>query len=362
MADKTVWELDPHTAAKHVILRKYLNAWLPKITRWNKRVIFCDGFAGPGVYSNGEDGSPTIAIKAFLEHSYRDRVKANIRYLFIEENEARCQSLRNVVGRLRLPDSVDVLILNETYQDAFTELLDFMDEQEAQLAPTFAFIDPFGIRGLPLETIKRLMAHRSCEVLVTVMVGYMNRFISRPEFEPHCDELFGTDAWRAAIELEGSARESHLRNLYQRRLLDPTSGVGARYARYFTMKDGRGVTIYDLFFATNHPKGIDAMKDAMWNVDQTGEYSFSDATNPDQEMLFTTEPDWQRLVDILADQFAADMVPWPRVEEAIRQTPFRILKTPLKKLAKGDKARLEIINANSASSAISETTKIRFRS
>ena len=39
----TVWELEPHTAAKHVILRKYLNAWLPKLTKSNSRVVIING-------------------------------------------------------------------------------------------------------------------------------------------------------------------------------------------------------------------------------------------------------------------------------------------------------------------------------
>lgn len=360
--DHTIWPLDPHTKAKHVILRKYLNAWLPKITKWNGKVIFCDGFAGPGVYANGEDGSPIIAIKTLLEHSYRDRVRAEIKYLFIEERRDRCDSLRNAVNQLELPKSVDVWIINSTYAEAFSDLLDDLDKEESKLAPTFAFIDPFGVKGVPLDIIRRLMAHRGCEVLVTIMVGYLHRFIASPEFEPHCDELFGTDQWRAARELAGSTRESFLRRLYQERLL-AKDGVGARYARYFTMKNERNVTIYDLFFATNHPAGIDAMKEAMWNVDQSGGYTFSDATNPDQETLFTADPNWGQLVDMLAQRFGNAAVPWSAVEEAIRHTPFRALKTPLKKLATGEYPRVQILNPEGVRrDVINERTRLVFRS
>ena len=64
----TIWSIDPHTEAKHDILRKYLDAWLPIITRWNGRVLYIDGFAGPGEYIGGRDGSPIIAIKSICEH------------------------------------------------------------------------------------------------------------------------------------------------------------------------------------------------------------------------------------------------------------------------------------------------------
>lgn len=54
----TVWDLEAHTAKKHEILRRYFEAWLPIMVKWNNRVLFIDGFAGPGEYSKGEDGSP----------------------------------------------------------------------------------------------------------------------------------------------------------------------------------------------------------------------------------------------------------------------------------------------------------------
>ena len=94
--------------------------------------------------------------------------------------------------------------------------------------------------------------------------------------------------------MAGNERETYLRTLYQRQLEDT---VGAQYVRFFGMRDAKNKTIYDLFFITNHSSGIDAMKDAMWKVDQSGGYSFSDATNPDQEMLFTKEPDWDQLAE-----------------------------------------------------------------
>jgi hypothetical protein len=44
------WPLDPHTLAKHEILRRYLYAWFPIMSCYNGRLVFLDGFAGPGAY------------------------------------------------------------------------------------------------------------------------------------------------------------------------------------------------------------------------------------------------------------------------------------------------------------------------
>ena len=79
----TKWEIEPHTAAKHRILRNYLDAWLPIMTSWSGRVVFVDGFAGPGQYRGGEDGSPVIALTAALE--LKRPLKSEIVFHFIEE-------------------------------------------------------------------------------------------------------------------------------------------------------------------------------------------------------------------------------------------------------------------------------------
>ncbi|HZX45459.1 MAG TPA: three-Cys-motif partner protein TcmP [Candidatus Nanoarchaeia archaeon] len=59
----TLWPITPHTQAKHIILQKYLGAWIPIISKYNGKVIYVDGFSGPGEYRDGELGSPLIAIK-----------------------------------------------------------------------------------------------------------------------------------------------------------------------------------------------------------------------------------------------------------------------------------------------------------
>lgn len=333
----TIWPLDPHTKAKHVILRKYLNAWLPKLTRWNGRVVVCDGFAGPGRYSQGEEGSPLIALKAFLEHSYQAQMNAEITYLFVEADKKRCESLNSVLAELQVPKSVSINIYNEECERAFNRFLDYLDEQKSSLAPTFAFIDPFGLQ-VPLNMITRLMAHPKCEVLITFMISALHRFISTPEFEGPTDRLYGCKTWRKALDMSGEARETFLRTLYQQQL---EGVVGAKYVRFFTMKDTKDKAIYDLFFATNHPSGIDAMKEAMWKVDQSGAFSFSDATDPNQVTLFSSDPDYEQLVGILGAKFKGATVPWPLVEEAIRRTPFRIMKSQIKAHAIKEGARLQ---------------------
>jgi len=47
---ETLWELDPHTKAKHEILGRYLAAWFPILGTYHSRIVYVDGFSGPGRY------------------------------------------------------------------------------------------------------------------------------------------------------------------------------------------------------------------------------------------------------------------------------------------------------------------------
>ncbi len=138
----TIWELEPHTRAKHEILRRYLQAWLPIITRWNGRVVYVDGFAGPGIYKNGEEGSPIIALKEAIGHTFP--LKSEILFFFIEADPERFRSLQQRVTSLQIPHSFKVQPVLGKFDETMTGLLDQLEEAGKRLAPTFAFLDPFG--------------------------------------------------------------------------------------------------------------------------------------------------------------------------------------------------------------------------
>jgi hypothetical protein len=66
---KTIWKLDPHTVAKHEILRRYLQRWFPILESSHSKVIYIDGFCGPGRYEDGEQGSPLVVLDLAVNHA-----------------------------------------------------------------------------------------------------------------------------------------------------------------------------------------------------------------------------------------------------------------------------------------------------
>ncbi len=97
--DPALWNMEPHTAAKHRVLRAYLDAWLPVMGYQAlavrgfaddaPRLLLVDGFAGPGRYASGEAGSPLIMLDALLSHKAFARLAGvTFIFLFIEHDAA----------------------------------------------------------------------------------------------------------------------------------------------------------------------------------------------------------------------------------------------------------------------------------
>ena len=97
----TIWDLDDHTLGKHLVLRRYLDAWLPIVLKTYGRALFVDGFAGPGLYKRGEEGSPVIAMNALSEHAHHNVMTGLMDYIFIEEEPRRYEYLQDVIRERR---------------------------------------------------------------------------------------------------------------------------------------------------------------------------------------------------------------------------------------------------------------------
>ncbi len=156
MTEPVLWPLDDHTRAKHGVLRSYLLAWLAvmgqqaqKIARPGAeapRLLVVDGFAGPGRYATGEEGSPLIMLKALLEHDAFERMGGvEFLYLFIEHDERRVVHLQEELDQIDLPSNVKVTLEHGEFEATFGEIVEDIHGREGRtLVPTFAFIDSFG--------------------------------------------------------------------------------------------------------------------------------------------------------------------------------------------------------------------------
>jgi len=284
----TIWEIPPHTEAKHEILRHYLGAWFAILASVHLRLLYVDGFAGPGEYKGGEDGSPIIALKVARDHALKSRLTRkgmDLVFLFIEKDQARHQNLERKIGELKpqLPSNFRIGTYRASFEEIFDNVLSDIEKQNKRLAPSFVFIDPFGPTGFPMHLIGRLAQQPRSEVLITFNYQSLNEwFLQDPLKYKHLDELYGSDIWHQALQLPNAdQKERYLMETYQRAL----ESLGWK-GRPFRMVNKQNQTQYYLFFATTHWKGMLAMKRAMWNAAPIGDFQYFDLTDPQQQRLF----------------------------------------------------------------------------
>lgn len=284
-------------------------------------MLYIDGFAGPGEYIGGKDGSPIIAIKAILEH--RTEIKSEVIMLFVEADTDRCEFLKQKISSLNIPTNVKIECICSQFDKTLTDLLNCLNEQKKVLAPSFVFIDPFGFTGIPFDLIKRIMENPRCEVLITFMYEEINRFVSDQTLWDSLISTFGTEQWKQMInESDPKRRISMLHEIYKKQLED-TAKIS--FVRSFKMVNKSNKTDYFLFFGTNNVVGLKKMKEAMWKVDDSGLFQFSDATyNPDQPTLFKMNPDYFKLKQIILSNFKGKKINVDELENfVVTQTPFR---------------------------------------
>jgi three-Cys-motif partner protein len=294
--DPRKWEYSEHTRAKHEILTRYLDAWYSILGRSHAhRLVILDGFAGRAAYSKGEPGSPALIYEAAVR-AVRRGVAKDITILCSEANASNFESLEQVVADLEPWEGVEIRTQAKEFAVAAAPVAEWLAKKRRRI-PAFAFVDPFGFTGVPLDVIKALMSVDHVEVLLTFMARDMSRFLTLESVEETLTEFFGGEAWRQCVEPEEDARTECLLLRYQE-IVRPEI---ARYATPFRVfEDERQATLYYLVHLTNHPLGMRRMKEAMV------------AHSPDMSFWpITVRPKDQLALDVREGK------PWPSLQEHV---------------------------------------------
>lgn len=343
----TIWEGSAHTFAKHQILETYLKAWMPIMSRQAHRfgiseLLFIDGFAGPGCYARGEEGSPILAIKSVLSHSHD--LPIPISFLFIEQDKQRHAILRSAIEQHKeqintSPRIKSVQIKRGDCETILNNVLDNFKKSNRKFGPAFFFLDQSGFSDVSMPLIERIMSQPSCEVFSYLNWDHMNRFLSDETKWPSIDKTFGGQQWRKALKLESPKRPVFILKTYKAALKERGS---SKYVWYFAMCDTNDKLLYWLFFSTNNLRGLEEMKRAMWKVDPVGGFRFSDKDNPSQLSLFTNYKETMLADELISNLHGKTLTLFQVKEFVLTETPACLYKSSLKILE--EKGLLKVTN------------------
>lgn len=162
--------------------------------------------------------------------------------------------------------------------------------------------------------------------------------------------------------MAGQERRHYLLDAYRKALKERAK---CKYVCAFAMFDNAGRLLYWLIFCTNNLHGLEQMKKAMWKVDDTGTFRFSDEDAPAQLRLLQQVfgQDW--LAEELREKLANRTMTVGEINEfVLTRTPCHLFKEALKILETSSKRSIDIVRAPAnrrRGTYADETILVRFR-
>lgn len=201
-----------------------------------------------------------------------------------------CEGLRH--ERVRIEPS------QERFQDIADRFIAWAAERTTP-PPTFVMVDPYGVRGVRLDTLQQLLEFPRLEVLLTFMVRDPARFLKEENYAVPLTELFGGSSWQ---ECEGSNNRAECLMLRFRQVVVPDV---AQYAIPFRVfEDERKTVLYYLVHMTNNDLGMRKMKEVM--VRKSGSMTFWPITVDDPNQL-------------RFDELRNEQPPYPTLQQRLRE-------------------------------------------
>lgn len=258
-----------------------------------------------------------------------------------------------------LPSNVKIEPHLGEFQDVIEGVSDSLESSNRKLAPTLAFIDPFGVSGVPMKLIARFLDSRKCELFLILMVDHLNRFLSAEHMKGGRDSLFGTNDFLEVEAAPAGERIPMLVDLYQRQMRDVAK---FEYTQGFEMKRANKTVAYYVVYATRSITGVEKFKDAMWKVDPSTGTSFSDRNWNQGSLLTGSNVELSELQQRLSEQFGGESVSIKRLDEfTLLDTPYR--KPHLRKALQAMKGqgRIQITKPTNSRKEFPEGTRIHFQ-
>jgi len=279
------WVYREHIRVKHELLKKYLYVWIIKLGKFYRKIIFFDGFAGRGEYTDEKTGevltagSPIIALRLADKLLQKCEQKGRKPYfdkfvcIAVEKDKDNFKNLQSIINKeiekLKFKDKIKVLSINDEFANVVTELV---EKVGVKIAPSFFFIDPFGFSGVPFKVIKDILSLPRTEIFLTFMTRDINRFLRLPQVEKHLNALYPTSEWRQIYQIRSwKERDKVLLNLYMKSLHEI---AGVKLFAFRVCMDEKYQTLYYLIHATKHFDGLKIMKDIMRKQGASGEFAW----------------------------------------------------------------------------------------
>lgn len=275
-------EYRAQTEVKHIILEKYLPAYLHILKKAHNKLLVVDAFAGRGWYKSDEKesrkGSPLRVLETISRHP---DLKGRTLTIFIEKRQDNFEALQKAVSAWKSNNELpnEPIVEKNEFATVILEALAHLDKDKQNIAPTFLFIDPCGVDGVDFRAVCGVLKRDGCEVFLFFNFSGVHRILGTlkdgKESSATLECLLGSPERVAELALrlrrskqEGMSPEDIIVSYYVCLL---RSECGANFALPFRIEhEDRRTTSHYLIHATKNEIGFRIMKDVMFSVGTAG--------------------------------------------------------------------------------------------
>lgn len=164
-AGKRTWSL-----IKDRILASYVPAYVNKVKRLDRPIVLIDGYAGPGIFEDGHEGSPLIICSAAEKYA-----KGHYSAHFFNVEKKFHEKLESMIKSHGWSHSAHCYLGNSlTYINQIPQIL--------KNHTVFLYLDPFGLKGCGFDQLEPFLvrdASYSTEIVLTMCMPVVHRLASR---------------------------------------------------------------------------------------------------------------------------------------------------------------------------------------
>ena len=285
--DKYAWSvgtpppvLDPHSAAKHELVRSYLSEYIDILTSDPRQdllnITLVDGFAGGGQYTYQGGivpGSPLIFLqeievaRARLDLRKRKQFRLNAEFVFVEQKRSNFEFLQSVLRESPFGGLVgeSVYPIRGTLANEIRRIIQRIRDRGTAHRSIFLF-DQYGYNQVTLACIRHILAElANPEIILTFNVDWLINYQSeKDEFLKAVMpiELGLTDVKRM-LTMKNDQREARwfIQHFLYKHIVEQT---GAPFYTCFYVVSPDSNRSYWLLHISGHPRARDEMARRHW--------------------------------------------------------------------------------------------------
>ncbi|MDD3910098.1 MAG: three-Cys-motif partner protein TcmP [Candidatus Cloacimonadaceae bacterium] len=246
-----------HTEVKLMLYEQYLQKYLTILLNAPsfETIHIYDLFCGKGETDGGQVGSALISVKQAISSACTYTKAKRIEVHLCDKNKAFCDELNTKLASIARPANIKVSVQCKEFKDEVGNIISRHDHEKN--SKVLFFIDPYGYKDTPPETLLDLKQIPNTEIMLFLPVSFIYRFIESPQSNSTLDK------WKTFMSISG--RPTGLSIIVD--LINSRFSQAGFYSGSFILNNQQNSNKYAIFFVSSNVYGLEKFNETIWKID-----------------------------------------------------------------------------------------------